>query len=149
MSLLRRVLRPQLIVLAAALAVVLVVHNSVYAGWNCDEESDSDGVPCDADNCVFVPNASQADTDLDGYGNACDADYDNTGVVGTTDFSTFKQAWNTSAPTYNEQVDHDCTGVVGTTDFSTFKQLWNQASGPTDLACAGTVPCPATAHGCP
>jgi len=147
MSFLRRALSPQLIVLAAALAVVLAIHNSGHAGWNCDEESDSDGVPCDVDNCMFLPNANQADSDLDGYGNACDADYDNTGVVGGTDFATFKAGFNGHAPTYNEQLDHDCTGVVGGTDFSTFKQLFNTAPGISGLACAGIAPCPPTAHG--
>lgn len=136
-----------LIALACALLLAFGLSLTVTAGPA--QDADTDGVPDSSDDCVVVPNATQADSDLDGYGNACDADYDQTGVVGTTDFSTFKQAWNTSAPTYNEQVDHDCTGVVGTTDFSTFKQLWNQAPGPSGLACAGTAPCPATAHGCP
>jgi MYXO-CTERM domain-containing protein len=51
-------------------------------GWVCNDEeptvcrrdSDGDGIPDDEDNCPFVANPSQADTDGDGIGNACDDD---------------------------------------------------------------------------
>ena len=36
------------------------------------------------DNCTQIPNADQRDTDADGFGNLCDADFDGDGVVGTT-----------------------------------------------------------------
>ena len=145
MSLLRRVLRPQLIVLAAALAAVFAVHDSVYAGLAWDE----DGVPDYSDNCIFVPNADQADSDYDGYGNACDADFDNSGLVAGSDFLTFQNRFNTAAPSYDEQVDLDCSGLIAGNDFLAFQNLFNKAPGPSGLACASTPPCPAVAHGCP
>lgn len=40
-------------------------------------DSDGDGAPDDADNCVRTWNADQADVDLDGAGNLCDSDSDN------------------------------------------------------------------------
>jgi MBG domain-containing protein/thrombospondin type 3 repeat protein len=39
-------------------------------GWSPD--SDGDGIPDNADNCVSVPNADQADSDRNGVGDACE-----------------------------------------------------------------------------
>jgi hypothetical protein len=36
-------------------------------------DTDGDGVPDSADNCVSMPNADQADADADGHGDVCDA----------------------------------------------------------------------------
>jgi len=47
-------------------------------------DSDGDGVANTSDNCQLVPNANQRDTDADGFGNLCDADLDNDGIVETS-----------------------------------------------------------------
>ena len=41
-----------------------------------DADSDADGIPDAADNCMAVPNPDQADSNLDGVGDACDSDGD-------------------------------------------------------------------------
>ncbi len=48
-------------------------------------DTDGDQVPDSVDNCVRVANPGQADFDQDGFGDACDADLDNDGVVSRLD----------------------------------------------------------------
>ena len=44
-------------------------------------DSDGDGVPDLADNCQDIPNPEQNDRDNDGFGDICDPDFDQNGVV--------------------------------------------------------------------
>ena len=46
---------------------------------------DGDGVLNDADNCRFVSNADQLDSDDDDRGDACDSDEDGDGIPNATD----------------------------------------------------------------
>lgn len=104
-------------------------------------DTDSDTVPDNVDNCMMVPNAPPLDCDVDqdGYGNICDADFDNGGAVGATDFPIFTANWAQPAPNV---ADLDCGGAVGATDFPLFTGAWAQPPGPSGLSCAGTIPCP-------
>ncbi|MDC1239039.1 leucine-rich repeat domain-containing protein [Pseudomonadales bacterium] len=49
------------------LLILLVFSNLAFA-----EDSDTDGINDDVDNCSSVSNADQVDSDSDGYGDACD-----------------------------------------------------------------------------
>jgi|GEM_PF-4694454 len=49
-------------------------------------DSDSDGVDDDWDNCVYNYNPSQDDFDGDSYGDACDSDIDDDGYINSNDF---------------------------------------------------------------
>jgi uncharacterized protein (TIGR03790 family) len=48
------------------------------------EDRDGDSVPDGLDNCLVLPNPEQRDTDGDGFGNLCDADFDGDGRVTTS-----------------------------------------------------------------
>jgi hypothetical protein len=85
------------------------------------------------DPCPSVFNVLEGDADRDGYGNACDADYDNSGgKINATDYATFKASYDKKSTDtgYDEQTNHDCIGKVSGTDFATFKSMFDQQQGP-------------------
>ena len=57
----------------------------VSTGDACDGDSDGDSVPDVGDNCLFVANTDQANSDGDPTGDACDTDDDNDTVLDTGD----------------------------------------------------------------
>jgi hypothetical protein len=81
-------------------------------------DEDGDGVPDDVDNCTVVANPSQIDTDTDGCGNACDADYDQNGVTNATDFLHFRKHYLTTEaqPNWDPNVDMNGDGVIDKLD---------------------------------
>jgi hypothetical protein len=70
---------------------ILEVETTHAVGIEAEEarDRDGDGVPDGADNCVLARNARQADTDRDGFGNACDADLDQDGLVDEDDLARY------------------------------------------------------------
>jgi hypothetical protein len=100
-------------------------------------DSDGDGIPDFRDNCSLVANPDQRDGDLDGWGQACDPDYNNDGVVGGPDFARLLEAFGSE----DESVDLTGDGVVGGPDLGVFLSLFGQAPGPSGLECAGWIPC--------
>lgn len=113
-------------------------------------DGDSDLVPDAFDNCSALANgpaedSNQVDSDVDGYGNACDADYSTPApdfLITTGDFPRFVDAFTGAVPGILE-TDHSGDGLTTTADFSTFLAQFQgtQPLGP-GLACAGvTVPC--------
>ena len=100
---------------------------------------DADAVANDVDNCTSEPNPGQFDSDSDGFGNACDADYNNNGSVTSLDFGLFRAAYMTSTgePGYDSRIDADSDGVIGPADFMAFKSFYLRSPGPSGLACAG------------
>jgi len=83
-------------------------------------DSDGDGMPDFRDNCAATANAAQTDTDMDGYGNACDCDLNNDGHVGMADLMQFRACWGTG----EALADFDNDGHVGMADFMTLRGRW-------------------------
>lgn len=105
---------------------------------------DGDLVTDGEDDCLQVPNPDQRDTNLDGYGNACDPDYTHDGLVGTPDFLALAASYGSSTgePGWNEDMDSDGNGVIGLSDYLLLSAYFGLPPGPSGLACAGSPPCP-------
>ena len=114
-------------------------------------DTDGDTIPDASDNCVNVMNAavgqpagalaSQCDIDQDGYGNACDPDVSNDGVVGGPDYGPITASFGGLGYPTNS-ADVNCDGLVGGPDYGPITANFGGAPGPSGLSCAGTVPCP-------
>jgi hypothetical protein len=104
-------------------------------------DADLDGVPDSVDNCIDVPNGPfipdsgghglpQWDTDGDGYGNMCDADFTQDGNVNGFDLGYFKSVFFSSDP----DGDLNGDGSVNGFDLGIFKGLFFKPPGPSGLA---------------
>jgi spore coat protein A, manganese oxidase len=104
-------------------------------------DQDGDGVPDNLDNCIKVSNGPdtpgitpaniQRDTDGDGIGNICDADFNNDGIVGPFDLATFKAAYQS---TTSPDQDLNGDGIVGPYDLAAFRSFYLKPPGP---SCTG------------
>jgi hypothetical protein len=95
-------------------------------------DTDGDDIPDTSDNCTEIANPDQRDTDSDGYGNLCDADFDNSLFVNFADLAYFKTNFGSSDP----DADLDGSGFVNFADLATFKGLFGKAPGP---SCCGAL----------
>jgi len=99
--------------------------------FTVDNDSDSDGVDDNLDNCTLAANADQRDSNDDGFGNACDPDLDNNGIVNAIDLGLFKSVFFTP----DADADFDGNGIVNAIDLGIFKASFFQPPGP-----SGVVP---------
>lgn len=90
-------------------------------------DSDGDGVPDSRDNCIAVPNPDQRDSDGDGYGDACDADVNNDGIVNSLDLAALRTAFGQRGP---NRADLNGDGVVNTLDLALLRRLFATRPGP-------------------
>lgn len=105
-------------------------------------DTDGDGVIDALDNCLEAPNGGaetggQRDSDRDGYGDACDADYNNDNITSTADFPRFLAAF--AGETVDPVTDHSGDGQTTSADFPVFLAAFRSrgAPGPSGLDCAG------------
>ena len=105
------------------------IHYSVLVG-DPAQDLDGDLVPDYRDDCIARANPDQHDFDGDGYGDACDADFDQDGVVNFRDLALMKAEFFKKSPRY----DLDSNGVVNFADLALLKQSFFRAPGPSSLA---------------
>lgn len=93
-------------------------------------DSDGDGVGDDVDNCTLVPNADQRDTNGDGFGNICDADLSNDGVINAVDLGLLRLVFFSD----DADADFDGDGVVNVVDLGVLRVSFFDAPGPSGVA---------------
>jgi hypothetical protein len=112
-------------------------------------DTDVDGIPDASDNCITAANGptipdagghSQWDTNNDGFGNACDPDTNNDGVVDFGDLPGFQAAFFSQEGDLNFNPDADINGdgVVDFGDLPVIQSLFFGAPGPSGVAGGGS-----------
>lgn len=89
-------------------------------------DTDGDGVPDSGDNAYLAANPGQEDADGDGYGNAADADFDNSGAVNLTDYQEFRSVYGSSVVDSIYDINSD--GVVNLSDYQSFRNFYGSTS---------------------
>ena len=102
-----------------------------------DPDTDGDTIGDPSDNCTLASNASQLNADGDAFGNPCDADLNNSGLVTSADFAMLRAVLGqaASASATAAAADLNGSGTVTTADFALLRVKLGKAPGP-----AGTLP---------
>ncbi|MFK8014140.1 MAG: DUF5060 domain-containing protein [Gammaproteobacteria bacterium] len=93
-------------------------------------DTDGDGIDDANDNCTLAVNPSQRDTDGDGFGNVCDADFNNDQIVNVVDLGLLRVDFFA-----NGDLDTDLNGdgVVNASDLGLLRDLFLQPPGPSGV----------------
>ncbi len=127
--------------------VFIITVSVCWSGLAWAGDLDADGIEDAVDNCLEAENSDQRDTDRDGFGNACDADYDNDGAVGESDHTILRNGFGTTSEEaeFLAVGDHDGDGVVAGSDLAFHRSRVGLPIGPSGLSCAdpsgATAPC--------
>ena len=89
-------------------------------------DADSDGVTDRSDNCLLVHNPDQIDGDSDGFGNLCDADFNNDNIVNAVDLGILKSEFFGNDPA----IDLNSDGIINVVDLGLLKTLFFTSPGP-------------------
>ncbi|MDH3588105.1 MAG: choice-of-anchor J domain-containing protein [Gammaproteobacteria bacterium] len=98
-------------------------------------DSDNDTIVNSLDNCTFVANTDQRDTNGDGLGNICDPDISNNCVTDFADVAAVKTAFltNPGSGNWNPDADLDGDNFVGFLDLAIVKAFFLAPPGPSGV----------------
>ena len=94
-----------------------------------DADADGDGIMDCMDNCLAVTNVNQLDTNGDGFGNRCDADFNNDCVVNVVDLGVLRADFFSNGP----DTDLNGDGVVNVIDLGMLRSMFFAAPGPSGI----------------
>ncbi|NND59490.1 MAG: cadherin-like domain-containing protein [Gammaproteobacteria bacterium] len=97
-------------------------------------DNDGDGVMNSCDNCLTVVNPSQCNAN-DGpngdiFGNHCDADLDNNGIVNSFDLNIMRDNFGSTS---HPESDLNCNGITNSFDLMMMRNMFGQPPGPSGL----------------
>lgn len=116
----------------------------VDASWSAggrpaggEPDADGDGIPNSFDACLTTADANAVDSNADGFGNACDADYDGDGRVGASDEARLDRALGTTCAdaAYEYALDRDSDCAIGATERDLVAAQQGGPPGPSGKAC--------------
>ena len=102
-------------------------------GVEVTPDMDEDAILDGRDNCTFVANPAQRDADGDGFGNLCDADFNNDCEVNVVDLGLLRAGFFSDDPT----LDLNGDGAVNAVDLGLLRTMFLRPPGPS----AATVDC--------
>ena len=100
------------------------------------EDTDGDSIEDAVDICIMKSNVAQADADEDGYGNICDPDFNNNGIVDSSDAAIIFAAFGKLAgvdPDFDPVTDLNSNGVIDSNDVSILFATFGQPPGPSGI----------------
>jgi len=109
----------------------------------CGPDWPGDLIRDECDNCDDVVNASQLDTDGDGFGNACDCDFNDDLLANGADFLLFGACFGAgTVPPADVDCDMNGDGLINGADFLLFGGCFANGAPGTSCGHALGVPCP-------
>ncbi|MBI4687210.1 MAG: right-handed parallel beta-helix repeat-containing protein [Nitrospirae bacterium] len=104
-------------------------------------DADNDGIADCFDNCRNVANPDQRDSNageddnttkagIQHYGDVCDPDFNNDGIVGLADINELRKYYGKSVPPAPASVDLDGNGVIGLSDINILRKYYGKTPGP-------------------
>ena len=99
------------------------------SGFQAPPDRDRDTLRDFLDNCVDAANPNQVDADDDGFGNACDADFNNDCIVNAVDLGFLRSVFFTN----DAEADLNSDGIVNAVDLGIFRSLFFQPPGPSGI----------------